>query len=311
MTAWTLFCGRPFSVCQTCRLNCESSRCGSSATARTPQSASSGTSNATKCKPHLKGEAFGRIGQDRTGRQRRSQTASDYNGTQARAEACDRRRPKPSTGGAHASCFEVSRAAFMMSDARRLPFGSFARVGSRRSHMRTATVIRAFVASALLLSAGAGRATMLRARWRAATQEELRRVIPARAPVVKENIETEFRTASGVTDGRGRFIAGVVMITAGYSAEGKYSHFFITQAALKIGDLVLEPGEYVFGYRRLDNDTIRITFYRAATGEAVGDADAHVNRKSAMVRSLLINPPAGGKATIQIGRYLLDYRVSD
>ena len=154
-------------------------------------------------------------------------------------------------------------------------------------------------------------ATAQRARWRAANETELKQVIPARAPVMKENIETEFRTASGVTDGHGQFIAGVVMITAGYSAEGKYSHFFITQAALKIGDLVLEPGEYVFGYRRLDNDTIRITFYRAATGEAVGDADAHVNRKSAMVRSLLINPPAGGKATIQIGRYLLDYRVSD
>jgi len=61
----------------------------------------------------------------------------------------------------------------------------------------------------------------------------------ARAPVNKENIETEFRTASGVTDGRGKFIAGVVMITAGYSAEGKYSHFFITQAPLKIGSMML------------------------------------------------------------------------
>jgi hypothetical protein len=152
--------------------------------------------------------------------------------------------------------------------------------------------------------------TAQRVRWRAATETELKQVIPARAPVIKENIETEFRTASGVTDGHGQFIAGVVMITAGYSAEGKYSHFFITEAALKIGDISLEPGEYVFGYRRVDNDTIRITFYRAATGEMVGDADAHVNRKSAMVRSLLINPPVNGKATIQIGRYLFDYRTN-
>lgn len=147
-------------------------------------------------------------------------------------------------------------------------------------------------------------------RWRAATEAELKQIIPARAPVIKENIETEFRTASGVTDGHGQFIAGVVMITAGYSAEGKYSHFFITEAALKIGDIGLEPGEYVFGYRRVDNDSIRITFYRAATGEAVGDVDAHVNRKGAMVRSVLINPPVGGKATIQIGRYLFDYRIN-
>src|SRR6476660_480950 len=80
------------------------------------------------------------------------------------------------------------------------------------------------------------------AAWRNASEPELRKVIPARAPVIKENIETEFRTASGVTDGRGKFIAGVVMITAGYSAEGKYSHFFITQTQLKLGDLSLHPG---------------------------------------------------------------------
>jgi hypothetical protein len=163
----------------------------------------------------------------------------------------------------------------------------------------------------IFITATAHNATAQRTRWRAANESELKKVIPPRAPVIKENIETELRTASGVTDGRGNFIAGVVMITTGYSAEGKYSHFFITQATLKIGDLILEPGEYVFGYRRVDNESIRITFYRAATGEMIGEAEAHVNRKSNMVRSLLINPPVGGKATIQIGRFLLNYRVSD
>src|SRR5918996_212071 len=83
----------------------------------------------------------------------------------------------------------------------------------------------------------------LRAGWRVASEPELRKVIPARAPVIKENIETEFRTASGVTDGRGKFIAGVVMITAGYSAEGKYSHFFITQMPIRIDETVLRPNE--------------------------------------------------------------------
>src|SRR6266576_1474810 len=140
-------------------------------------------------------------------------------------------------------------------------------------------------------------------RWRAASEAELKRVIPARAPVIKENIETEFRTASGVTDSRGKFIAGVVMITAGYSAEGKYSHFFITQAPLKIGSLLLQPGEYVFGYQRINNDTIRVSFYRAASGEAIGTVDARVNRKSSMVRSLLISPPVDGRASIQVGRF--------
>lgn len=170
--------------------------------------------------------------------------------------------------------------------------------------MNHQTVLTVLLASALAL-AGAP------ARWRAATSGELRRIIPARAPVIKENIETEFRTASGVTDGRGRFIAGVVMITAGYSAEGKYSHFFITQAPLRAGDLSLPPGQYVFGYRRAGDDTIRVSFYRASTGDAVGEADARLNRKSSAVRSLLISPPASGRATIQIGRFLLEYRVDE
>ena len=152
-------------------------------------------------------------------------------------------------------------------------------------------------------------ATGQQARWRAATEQELRRVIPARAPVVKENIETEFRTASGVTDGRGHFIAGVVMITAGYSAEGKYSHFFVTQAAVRIDDLVLQPDEYVFGYQRVDNETMRLVFYKASSGREVGDVRARLNPKSSAVRSLLISPPTGGRGTIQIGRFVFDYRL--
>jgi hypothetical protein len=146
-------------------------------------------------------------------------------------------------------------------------------------------------------------------RWRLASDAELRKVIPARAPVIKENIETEFRTASGITDGRGKFIAGVVMITAGYSAEGKYSHFFSTQVALKVGDLSLQPGQYVFGYQRRTADSIGISFYRASSGESVGDVEAHRNRKSSLVRALLISPPAAGKGTIQVGRFVCEFRI--
>ena len=132
--------------------------------------------------------------------------------------------------------------------------------------------------------------SMLAAGWRVASEPELRKVIPARAPVIKENIETEFRTASGVTDGRGKFIAGVVMITAGYSAEGKYSHFFIAQVPVQIADFSLEPGEYVFGYQRKTPDSITVTFYRASSGDRVGEVEAVRNRKSSMVRALLIQP---------------------
>jgi hypothetical protein len=165
--------------------------------------------------------------------------------------------------------------------------------------------------SILLLLAVSAPATASRARWRAANEAELRRIIPARAAVLTENIETEFRTASGVTDGKNRFIAGVVMITAGYSAEGKYSHFFITQAPLSVGSVTLQPGEYVLGTQRTGNETIRVSFYRSSNGEKLGDVEAHINRKSNAVRSLLIMPPVGGKAIIQIGRFTFEYRVAE
>jgi hypothetical protein len=169
----------------------------------------------------------------------------------------------------------------------------------------------ALLAPALLLSAGAGLgAAAQRARWRAANEQELRKVLPARAPVIKENIETEFRTASGVTDGRGRFIAGIVMITAGYSAEGLYSHYFVTQAPLRLGSLSLPSGQYVFGYKRAGEDFIRVSFYRASSGEPLGEVDAY-RGKGSLVRSLLISPPTGGRGQIRIGRFSLDYRVTD
>ena len=60
-------------------------------------------------------------------------------------------------------------------------------------------------ALSLLLVIGAVSFSNAAAGWRIASEPELRKIIPARAPVIKENIETEFRTASGVTDGQGKF----------------------------------------------------------------------------------------------------------
>ena len=176
--------------------------------------------------------------------------------------------------------------------------------------MTTRNRITILLLVAIVGISGSGYGVAQTARWRTATQQELRKLIPARAAVIKENIETEFRTASGVFDGQGKYIAGVVMITAGYSAEGKYSHFFITQAPLQLGELNLQPGEYVFGYQRTSNDSIRVSFYKASTGDSVGDVEAHLNRKRNLVTSLLITAPVGGKGTIQVGRFIWDYRIS-
>ena len=80
------------------------------------------------------------------------------------------------------------------------------------------------------------------------TAAELETFLPARAPVDKERIESEMRTASGIINDRGQMIAAVVLITAGYAADGKYSHYLLIQAPLTIGDnLTLPPGAYVIG----------------------------------------------------------------
>ena len=126
---------------------------------------------------------------------------------------------------------------------------------------------------------------------------------------MKERIETEMRTASGVTDGHGRFIAGVVMITAGYAAEGKYSDFFLTQAPLKVSDVQLKPGEYVFSIHRQDEDTVELTFYEAETGKLIGTAKAVADKQRGPVRSLIVSPPENGRGFIKVGRFSAPYAL--
>src|SRR5580693_5892674 len=104
------------------------------------------------------------------------------------------------------------------------------------------------IAAAFLPSANA----QTKSAWRTASSSELEAALPTRAPVEKERIETEMRTASGIINSRGKIIAGVVLITAGYSADGKYSHFLLVQNPLIIGDVTLSPGSYVLGWNRVD-----------------------------------------------------------
>jgi hypothetical protein len=143
--------------------------------------------------------------------------------------------------------------------------------------------------------------------WRQATDAELAALLPARAPVEKEHIETEMRTASGIVDRRGHYIAGVVLITAGYSAEGKYSHFLVVQSPVKIGGIAFKPGEYVFGYTH-DGDVLSVHFNVASTGALVGTAEAHRLPGSPRVEILRIWPPTD-KAMFQIGRFGLPYEL--
>ena len=142
--------------------------------------------------------------------------------------------------------------------------------------------------------------------WRAATPSELESFLPARANVERERIETELRTATGITDDRGRLIAAVVLITAGYSADGKYSHYLLTQAVIRLGDHIrLAPGAYVLGWTRV-KDGLLVRVFDAKSGLEQGAITAHPLPQPQRIESFRIWPP-GERKIIQIGRFMMPY----
>jgi hypothetical protein len=143
--------------------------------------------------------------------------------------------------------------------------------------------------------------------WRPATEAELKEIIPARAPVEKERIETEFRTASGITDGKAH-VYGVVLITAGYSADGKYSHFFVTEVPLRVGTLTLKPGNYVFGWQK-NTDSLSVKFYEAPSGKYLGAVEAPRNSRIGKIESFHIFAPSE-RSAVQIGRFAFPYKFA-
>ena len=168
---------------------------------------------------------------------------------------------------------------------------------------RSCSVAVLFIGCSLVFAAQGAKSSS----WHAATEGELKNLLPARAPVQQERIETEMRTASGITDGRGKFVAGVVLITAGYSADGKYSHYFLTQVPLRIGSLQLAPGAYVIGWQHIE-DGLDVKFYEAASGKLLGSVAATLNPTITRVESFRIWPP-GDHALMQIGRFTFSYQI--
>jgi hypothetical protein len=178
--------------------------------------------------------------------------------------------------------------------------------------MRNSAGVKGIWAAAVLVlvaAAACGWAQETRAtEWKPATDAELRSVIPARAPVVQERIETELRSASGITNGHGKYVAGVVLITAGYSAEGKYSHFLMTQVPLRVGtDIRLAPGDYLLGYTHGESGLV-VHLYEAATGKPVGTVVAALIPGMTRVEEIRIWPP-GDRRIIQIGRFGFSYQI--
>jgi hypothetical protein len=127
--------------------------------------------------------------------------------------------------------------------------------------------------------------------WRAATPAELEAVMPDRAQVEKERIETEMRSATGIT------------------ANGKYSHYLVVQNPIKVGDLYLRAGNYVIGWTR-GEDGLTVHFYVAETGGEKGTVTARLPEKPIPVSPLRIWPP-GDHGVIQIGRFTMPYTLED
>ena len=145
--------------------------------------------------------------------------------------------------------------------------------------------------------------------WRQASPVELAAILPSRAPVENEHIETELRTASGIVDDHGHMIAGVVLLTAGYSADGKYSHYMVVQTPLRVGSLMLRPGQYAVGWARGESrDRLIVHFNVASTGRLIGTTEARRITDSTRLESLHIWPPED-KSIIQIGRFMMAYRL--
>jgi hypothetical protein len=156
-----------------------------------------------------------------------------------------------------------------------------------------------FVACPLLAQAGKS--------WRQASEAELKEILPARAHVGQEHIETEMRTASGITDGHGDYMAGVVLITTGYAANGKYSHFFTTEVPVEVDSLSLAAGEYVLGWQHGES-MLTVRFYDAITEAPKGSTEAHIIPGLVRVDSFRVWSPQT-KSILQIGRFGIPYVI--
>ncbi len=148
-----------------------------------------------------------------------------------------------------------------------------------------------------------------RTHWRVATPHELELALPARPAVEKDHIEVEMRTASGIINQNKKVIAGVVLITAGYSADGKYSHFLLVQSPFTLGDVHLVPGNYVLGWKRKE-DMLEVTVSDAASGTPKGTVEAHRTTGPGRVESFRLWPP-DGLSEIQIGRFFIHYSLDE
>ena len=133
-------------------------------------------------------------------------------------------------------------------------------------------------------------------------------MLPARAPVVHERIETEMPAATGIVNEQGNGIAAVVLITAGCAANGKYNHYLVTQVPFVAGaNLSIEPGNCTIGWDKVD-DGLNVHVYAAASGRLLGSVHAAALDGAIRVTPIRIWPPQE-RSLIQIGRFAFAYHL--
>jgi hypothetical protein len=173
----------------------------------------------------------------------------------------------------------------------------------KRYHLAVLAALVAFTGTAM---PSQEKTKSAHATWHTATSAELQAALPARAPVEAERIETEMPSASGIVDGRGRVIAAVVLITAGYAAQGKYSHYLLVQAPLRLdGQVTLQPGSYAIGWTR-SSDGLLVHIYDAQSGKEKASLTARPQTPALQVVPVKIWPPSD-RSILQIGRFALPY----
>ena len=146
-----------------------------------------------------------------------------------------------------------------------------------------------------------------RTSWHAANAAELEAALPSRALVGKERIETEIGTATGIVNDHGQIIAAVVLITAGYAADGKFSHYLLVQAPFMLGEQRLPAGAYVVGWTH-SGDGLAVHIFEAVSGMEKVTVNAAPIPGPHRVESFHIWPPSD-HSMIQIGRYFVPYAL--
>ena len=82
------------------------------------------------------------------------------------------------------------------------------------------------------------------------TGAEFTKVCPTSFYFEGQSAATQMRNAAAARFGRGRYVIVGMVDTSGYSSEirAKYQGFFITDSAIRLGDLELGTGAYGFGF---------------------------------------------------------------